>query len=246
MKSALFLYHKFAKPITLLFAFVVLFLCCSTTAYAIHVSSATYGGQTGTATFGTVSSVTYTITLGETGAAAPVADNITLAWTTTPAGATWNFTSATEIPITGGTTLTPTFLPSGTNNSTITFTVTTSATTPAGTYPFTIKIKDNNSGGGGTFTSATINLVIGAAVAPTISYVGSPYTYYTGLGISSLTPTVTGSPTSYSISPALPTGLSFSTTTGVISGTPSAVTAAANYTITATNGGGNGTTTINI
>ena len=246
MKSALFLYHKFAKPITLLFAFVALFLCCSTTAYAIHVSGATYGGQTGTATFGTVSSVTYTITLGETGAAAPVADGITLAWTTTPAGATWNFTSATEVPITGGTTLTPTFLPSGTNNSTITFTVTTSATTPAGTYPFTIKIKDNNTGGGGTFTSATINLVIGAAVAPTISYVGSPYTYYTGLGISSLTPTVTGSPTSYSISPALPTGLSFSTTTGVISGTPSAVTAAANYTITATNGGGNGTTTINI
>ncbi len=246
MKSTLSQYHKFARTIAPVIAFITFFLCCSTAAYAIHVTGATYGGQTGTANAGTATSVTYTITLGETGAAAPIADNITLAWTTTPTGATWNFTSATETPITGGATLTPTFLPSGTNNSTITFTVTTSAATPAGTYPFTIKIKDNNTGGGGTFTSATINLVIGAPVIPTISYAGSPFTYYTGLGISSLTPTVTGSPTSYSISPALPAGLSFNTTNGVISGTPSAVSGATPYTVTATNASGNGTAIINI
>lgn len=54
--------------------------------------------------------------------------------------------------------------------------------------------------------------------------------------------------TSYSISPALPTGLSFSTTTGVISGTPTAITATASYMVTATNSGGltNATVTITI
>jgi hypothetical protein len=61
-----------------------------------------------------------------------------------------------------------------------------------------------------------------------------------------LNPTVTGTPVSYSISPALPAGLSFSTTTGVISGTPTTVTAAANYVVTATNSCGVGTFTINI
>ena len=39
--------------------------------------------------------------------------------------------------------------------------------------------------------------------------------------------------TSYSVSPALPAGLSLNTSTGVISGTPTAVTATATYTVTA-------------
>src|SRR6185312_11728952 len=80
-----------------------------------------------------------------------------------------------------------------------------------------------------------------------VSYTGSPFTYYTGSTISSLTPTVTGSPTGYSVSPALPGGLSISATTGVISGTPTSATGAANYTITATYAGGiTATTSINI
>src|SRR5262249_4522994 len=47
-----------------------------------------------------------------------------------------------------------------------------------------------------------------------------------------------GAVVSYAISPALPAGLMFSTTTGVISGTPTAVTPQATYTVTATNSGG--------
>jgi streptogramin lyase len=50
----------------------------------------------------------------------------------------------------------------------------------------------------------------------------------------------------YTISPALPAGLAFNTTTGVISGTPTAVTAAADYTITAYNYYGSSSTTVNI
>ena len=42
-----------------------------------------------------------------------------------------------------------------------------------------------------------------------------------------------GAATSYAISPALPAGLSFDTSTGLISGTPTAVSAATDYTVTA-------------
>ena len=213
---------------------------------AYRVTNVVYGSQTGTATAGTGTSVTYTLTLSKTGGSTGSADNILLTWPSgPPTGVTWSFTSAQET-ILNGTTTTPSFTPSSTQpTTTITFTVTTTALTPAGTYGFTIKLTDNN-GGGGPYSSAGLNLLVGALPNPTISYTGSPYTYYTGLTISNLTPSVTNSPTSYSISPVLPAGLSFSTTTGVISGTPSAIASAANYTVTATNASGNGTTTINI
>ena len=50
----------------------------------------------------------------------------------------------------------------------------------------------------------------------------------------------------YSISPALPAGLSLNFTSGEISGTPTAVSTNTTYTITARNTGGAGTTTITI
>jgi hypothetical protein len=56
--------------------------------------------------------------------------------------------------------------------------------------------------------------------------------------VATLTPTVTGTVTSWAVSPALPAGLSLETSTGVISGTPTAASAATSYTITASNAGG--------
>ncbi|WP_320814935.1 T9SS sorting signal type C domain-containing protein [Flavobacterium sp.] len=50
----------------------------------------------------------------------------------------------------------------------------------------------------------------------------------------------------YSISPALPTGLSFDATTGGISGTPTKGTPATNYTIIATNGAGSSSVVISM
>lgn len=57
-----------------------------------------------------------------------------------------------------------------------------------------------------------------------------------GTAISEITPSISGGVTakSYAISGTLPAGLSFSTSTGKITGTPTAYKAQANYTITAT------------
>ena len=61
-----------------------------------------------------------------------------------------------------------------------------------------------------------------------------------------LSPSVTGTVTSYSISPALPAGLQLNTTTGVISGTPTQLILATNYTVTATNSSGSTTFVVSI
>jgi Putative Ig domain len=75
------------------------------------------------------------------------------------------------------------------------------------------------------------------AAPSSLSYT-SPVTAIVGSAISNLSPTVNGSITSYSVSPALPAGLTLDTSTGVISGTPAAPAAQTTYTITASNSGG--------
>lgn len=79
-----------------------------------------------------------------------------------------------------------------------------------------------------------------------LSYTPSSASGTVGTPISSLMPTVTGTVTSYSVSPALPFGLSLDTSSGVISGTPTAVSASASYTVTATNGTGSTTAAVTI
>jgi hypothetical protein len=61
-----------------------------------------------------------------------------------------------------------------------------------------------------------------------------------------LNPTVNGNVTSYSVTPSLPPGLTLNTTTGVISGTPTQLSTATNYTITASNSSGSTTFIISI
>src|SRR5882757_1451311 len=60
--------------------------------------------------------------------------------------------------------------------------------------------------------------------------VGSPYGPYP--------PTVSGTVTGYSVSPALPAGLTLDPTSGVISGTPLAASSETIYIVTASNGAG--------
>lgn len=82
---------------------------------------------------------------------------------------------------------------------------------------------------------------------PVISYTPATYTFTTGTAIASIIPTNTGgSSNQWSVSPALPSGLAISATTGIITGSPSTVTTATSYTVSAVNAGGTGTTVINI
>ncbi|MBS1529550.1 MAG: putative Ig domain-containing protein, partial [Bacteroidetes bacterium] len=103
-------------------------------------------------------------------------------------------------------------------------------------------------------SSTTVTLSCAAnPTLPTILYSPSINVYTLNSAITTLTPTVTnmsappaGSYT-YSITGTLPTGLSFSTSTGAISGTPTGTAQSATlYTITATNTVGSATTTISI
>ncbi|MGB8011819.1 MAG: kelch repeat-containing protein [Terriglobales bacterium] len=76
--------------------------------------------------------------------------------------------------------------------------------------------------------------------APILSYSTTNAVYTKGTAIAPNTPTDTGgAATSYTVTPALPAGLSLNSATGVISGTPTAVTTQATYTVTASNAGGN-------
>jgi hypothetical protein len=108
---------------------------------------------------------------------------------------------------------------------------------------------------------ATLLLVLGACGSGGGSSAGTPPpvttppsdlqypvapTFVVGTAITALTPTVVGEVASYSVSPALPAGLSLSATSGVISGTPTSAVAKTSYTVEATNAGGSTTATVSI
>jgi hypothetical protein len=78
-------------------------------------------------------------------------------------------------------------------------------------------------GGGGGAMSAPHDLQYAVGTGE----VGSPYGPYS--------PSVSGTVTGYSVSPALPSGLTLDPTSGVISGTPLAASSGTTYTVTASN-----------
>ena len=124
-----------------------------------------------------------------------------------------------------------------------------SGTPTATTAATSITVTATNAGG---TSSATFTIQVYPPV-PTIAYTGSPFTYYVGVPITTLTPATTpvapNEPTIFTISPSLNTntGLTFNTSTGVISGTPTTASAQTTYTVTASNANPTaGTTTIKI
>ncbi|MFM7019787.1 MAG: putative Ig domain-containing protein [Aquirufa sp.] len=120
------------------------------------------------------------------------------------------------------------------NSSTGVISGTPTALSPSANYTLTA-----NNGTG--FTTFAMNITV-VDVAPSQLSYATPVGLVRTQAMTNLSPTVQGGAiVSYSVSPALPAGLSMNTTTGVISGTPTAVTAQATYTITATNTGGSTT-----
>jgi hypothetical protein len=146
---------------------------------------------------------------------------------------------------------TPTVNGTGSFNSSVTWSVSpTSIGTVSGSGVFTpasvgtatitaTSTQDSTKSGSAT---VTVNI----AAPSNLVYVQTTITATVGQAITPDTPTVTGTVSSYSVSPALPAGLSLNTTTGTISGTPTATAAQASYTVTATNTTGSTTATVQI
>ena len=94
-----------------------------------RVTSASFGSQIGSVTYGAVSSATYTISINLNGLPSSSSSTVDLAGTALPAGATGAFTSG-SLTVSGGNTVA---LPGGVTSGTITLTITNLVTTPVGT-----------------------------------------------------------------------------------------------------------------
>ena len=102
--------------------------------------------------------------------------------------------------------------------------------------PTTYVVTASNSVGA---TSFEMVITVNDIAPSSLSYNNVQQVFFKNDPIVNLIPTISGGAvSSYSISPALPTGLSINAATGVISGTPTVTAAATTYTVTATNSGG--------
>ncbi len=132
-------------------------------------------------------------------------------------------------------------LPDGLSLSTSTGAISGTPTAVAALADYTVTASN---AGGSTATAVAIAV---DAVAPSISYGGTSFTLTVAMPAQGLTPTNSGgTAVTWSISPALPAGLTFSKTTGVITGAPAAVAAPATYVVTAQNSGGQGTASLTL
>lgn len=108
------------------------------------------------------------------------------------------------------------------------------------TYTLTV------TGGDGATATATATVTVIAAPSG-LTYANEDATYYRDVQIAPNTPTVSGStPITYSIDPALPSGLALNTSTGAITGTPQVIHAPTVHTVTAQNSVGSTTRPITI
>ena len=132
-------------------------------------------------------------------------------------------------------------LPSGLTMSTTTGAI-TGTPTVKGLTDHTVTVTDQL----GTTTQDAFTVTVAGL---SVSYANISATR--GVAIATQSPTVSGSSgtKTFSISPPLPTGLTMSTTTGAITGTPTVALAASPRTVTLTDTGGGGsstTTTLNV
>ncbi|HLZ66155.1 MAG TPA: putative Ig domain-containing protein [Aliidongia sp.] len=126
-------------------------------------------------------------------------------------------------------------LPAGLSLSTSTGQVSGTATAASAATSYTVTVTDTN----GSTANASFSLTVNGAVAATqavpstnltVNRAATAFTPVTGSG-------GTGALT-YSVSPSLPAGLSLSTSTGAVTGTPTVASSATNYTVTVTDTNG--------
>ncbi|WP_374506247.1 putative Ig domain-containing protein, partial [Flavobacterium sp.] len=207
------------------------------------VLNTTTGDITGTATVAAVASA-YTVTATNsfgTGTAtvtistgnAPSAASYSLATTNFPVGTA--ITTLTPSITAGSGTLTYTVSPGLPAGLSINPTTGVISGTPTVAVANTTYIVTATSLYGST--TATVSFATG--IAPSALSYTATNTFTAGTAITALNPTITAGSgnTTYAVSPGLPSGLSINSSTGVISGTPTAGLSVANasYTVTATN-----------
>ena len=113
---------------------------------------------------------------------------------------------------------------------------------PGATTTFTLTATS----AGGTST-ATVTVTVAPPAPAGLAYATNPATYTVGTAITPNTPSSTGGAIAgYAVSPTLPAGLALDTTTGILSGTPTAVSATATYTVTGTNATGSTTASLTL
>ena len=96
-------------------------------------------------------------------------------------------------------------------------------------------------------STATLSITVNDIAPSSVSYGASALTFTAGVAGRTLTPNANGGAVvSWSISPALPAGLTFSATDGSIAGTPTGASASTAYVVTATNSGGQSTGNLTI
>ncbi len=208
----------------------------------LNFSSST-GAVTGTASV-TSTTTAHTVTVTDANSATATASfsltvNSVLTATQNTASSVLTFgqvvTAFTPVTGTGGTgTLTYSIsplLPAGLSFSTSTGAITGTATAARSATTYTVTVTDANS----ATATASFNLTVNNAVTATQNTASSVLTF--GQVVTAFTP-VTGAggtaALSYSISPALPTGLNFSSSTGALTGTASVTSTATTYTVTVT------------
>ena len=117
--------------------------------------------------------------------------------------------------------------------------ITGTSTSLQSATPFTVTATNTGGSTSAIFTLATVDTV------PAIAYNPASFVFTRGSPIPPVVPTSSGGAiSSWSIVPALPTGLSFNTATGTISGSPSQLSSSTRYTVTGTNTGGSATATL--
>lgn len=119
--------------------------------------------------------------------------------------------------------------------------------TPTAVTPSTLYVVTAENAAGSTTARVEIEVRQTPALPAGLTYRETAVIYTAGETITPNVPSSSGGPIAgYTIAPALPAGLAFDARTGVISGTPTAVTAQAPYTVTGTNAVGFVTVTLQL